>query len=173
MANQCILCRIGDFGDWRGPFPHPTQLMNARVTPAELDSIAQYIENASLLDPVVEPWYVPALIGDAGNRIEMTLRTDGRFVFPTGLGFYVRHGIRLPSSFLKHVKAANYSPSDSSSNCSRPIIDRSMYWILWSLLHTRWQPVALCHAARMAFWMPLLGILILLSRWFFRDARMK
>ncbi|WP_157369735.1 hypothetical protein [Zavarzinella formosa] len=105
------------------------------------------------------------MIGNRERWIEAFFRTDGIWVFPGGLGYYIRMGIRLPRSFVGHVRKANYQPPAVTLDLDNAPTDRCLNWMLWSLLHTNWRPLAAIHLIRMIIWIPVICLMLIFGDW--------
>jgi hypothetical protein len=93
--------------------PDPRDLVDPDWSLQERELIAAYLNAA----PDVEHWlgysYCRFDCGESGTAMGTTDKSDGRYLWPEGLSHYVlKHSVRLPEDFIRHIHAAAGNPSN-------------------------------------------------------------
>ncbi len=136
-------------------YPHPRQLMRSEYSPEDREAVADYIEKCSIQSfASTFPGLDEDCLLNNNKEFEFDLRTDGRWLFPLSLAYYVRQGVSLPSEFVQHVRKTKTPPvfeRVSQNNCA---IDE-FFWIFWSLTHSLWNSYFVWFLIRLVINFPL------------------
>ncbi|QSQ24865.1 hypothetical protein JY651_07965 [Pyxidicoccus parkwayensis] len=94
-------------GDPSGPSIHDWL---GKLSPDERRRVAEYLDQGKVIVTSCGP--LGDILNPARGKVTLAeLRTDGVFMWPTPLAYYVReYGVGLPSEFLSHMEAAGWSP---------------------------------------------------------------
>jgi hypothetical protein len=150
-------------------YPHPRQLMQSKLSPAERDAIASYIETCPDGNFVSSaPFLEEDCLLSREQHFEYELRSDGTWLFPVSLAYYVRQGVCLPRAFVEHVHRIRSAPVHEPIRQSEFAINE-IYWMIWSLSHSSWNSYAALHAIRVVLGLPLYLLFYLFRRCFRRD----
>ena len=133
-----VVRHIGDWSTWIGVYPHPTQLGRARYIDHERELIASYIERTPIFFgwPTIIQEKEDCLLAQGHGLLDVSILCDGVWMYPRSLAHYVRHGIQIPTAFVKHIRLAQYRPPISHFHSKEFPSDRGRYWIYWSIFHS-------------------------------------
>jgi hypothetical protein len=149
------MAKLIRLGWWSRPgrfYPHPNQLLKSNLEPEETRRIAQYVRGSQ---PVVKgilnwPWTANLIEKDhrvptttasdefieGGDSLASALCSDGTWIYSLDFAYYIEQGIGIPESFVRHVRAMNYSPPKTVIDYRLVNEDFGHYWLWWSLFHS-------------------------------------
>lgn len=157
MYSKPRLLHIGLWAGYFGIFPHPRQLLKGGIEEPEREKVALYIEQSPMAEFAGRNFCSTCKsLLDGVERYTLGLRSDGRWIYPDGLCCFVRRGIDLPDAFLDHVRSANYVPPENSIDYRNYSDDGGLYWVAWTLFHSRWTWMSLVHWVKLVVFLPLL-----------------
>lgn len=112
---------LGYWGPDEPELPDPEQLIDSNWDVATRRRIVRYLSRRAFLLPYIAAgWSVCRLCVKTNGSREMS---DGVYVWPDGLGHYVRdHGVRLPDDVVEHILTAE-DPGGPQHRVSNGTID--------------------------------------------------
>lgn len=145
---------IGIWGERLVVFPDPRQLLTSDLSLEDREIVARHIEECPDNSfPSVAPYREEENFLAGSENFEFQLKSDGIWLFPMSLAFYVRAGVLLPTEFVNQAKRSQdfhfpkVRPNEYSIN--------EMYWLAWSVTHSSWNWYFLCFLTRLVFSFPL------------------
>jgi hypothetical protein len=146
------LTRLGRWSRSGRFYPHPGELLKSRLEPEETRRIAKYVRdtrwvvksclNMPWTDSLIEECHRIAtttaaeLYVEDGDFLASVLCSDGTWIYSRDFAYYIEQGIGIPASFIRHVRAMNYTPPDAVIDYRLVNEDFGHYWLWWSLFHS-------------------------------------